>query len=164
MSELSSARAKKGGPSELDITSLLDIIVTLLFFLNQFSNVAGLKPVQTEGINPPNSQTKEYNHINTTIQANESLIYVDTKKLAESKDEIKFGPDGKTILSLYDELIKKKANILLLKKSTNQANEFNGAVNVILDKSVKYSFVQKVLYTAAQAGFGTYQLVVRGER
>lgn len=164
MSDLASARAKKGGPVEMDITSLLDIIVTLLFFLNQFSNVAGLKPVQTEGINPPNSQSKDYNHINTTIQANESLIYVDTLKLAGSAEEIKYGEDGKTILSLYDELIKKKEAILLLRKATPQANEFNGAINLIIDKSVKYSFVQKILYTAAQAGFGTYQLVVRGER
>jgi len=164
MSNLVSARAKKGGPSELDITSLLDIIVTLLFFLNQFSNVAGLKPVQTQNINPPNSQTKDYNHINTTIQANESLIYVDTLKLASSAEEIKYGPDGKTILSLYDELVKKKEAILMLRKATEQANEFNGAVNIIMDKGVKYSFIQKILYTAAQAGFGTYQLVVKGER
>lgn len=164
MSDLASARSKKGGPSPLDITSLLDIIVTLLFFLNQFSNVAGLKPVQTEGINPPNSQTKDYNHINTTVQANESLIYVDTKKLVSSKEELTYGPDGKTILPLYDELVKKKEAILLLRKATPVANEFNGAINLILDKSAKYSFVQKVLYTAAQAGFGTYQLVVRGER
>lgn len=164
MSDLVSARSKKGGPSELDITSLLDIIVTLLFFLNQFSNVAGLKPSQTQNINPPNSQTKDYNHINTTIQANESLIYVDTLKLAGSAEEIKYGPDGKTILSLYDELIKKKEAILMLRKVTEQANEFNGAVNIILDKGVKYSFIQKILFTAAQAGFGTYQLVVRGER
>jgi biopolymer transport protein ExbD len=164
MSELASARSKKGGPTEMDITSLLDIIVTLLFFLNQFSNVAALKPVQTEGINPPDSQTKDYNHINTTVQASESLLYVDTKKLISSKDEYTYGPDGKTILPLYDELVKKKEGILMLRKATDQANEFNGAINVIMDKTVKYSFIQKILYTAAQAGFGTYQLVVRGER
>ncbi len=164
MSNLASSRSKKGGPGELDITSLLDIIVTLLFFLNQFSNVAGLKPVQTQGINPPNSQTRDYTHINITVQANESLLYVDTNKLVESKEDMKLGPDGKTIIPLYDELIKKKEGILNLRKATPEANEFNGAINVILDKTVKYSFVQKVLYTAAQAGFGSYQLVVRGER
>ncbi len=164
MSELASARAKKGGPTEMDITSLLDIIVTLLFFLNQFSNVAGLKPVQTQGVNPPDSQSKDFNHINVTIQANESMIFVDTLKLASSKEEIKLGPDGKTILPLFDELIKKKDAILLLRKATPEANEFNGAINIIIDRSVKYAFVQKILFTAAQAGFGTYQLVVRGER
>lgn len=164
MSKLASARSKKGGPSELDITSLLDIIVTLLFFLSQYSNVAGLKPVQTQGINPPDSQTKEHTHISLTIQANESTIYVDTLKLTSSAEEIKYGPDGKTIIPLYEELTKKKDAILLLRKATPEANEFKGAINVMIDKSVKYSFVQKILYTAAQAGFGTYQLVVRGER
>src|SRR5574343_14872 len=126
MSKLVSARAKKGGPTDMDITSLLDIIVTLLFFLNQFSNVAGLKPVQTEGINPPDSQAKDYNHINTTVQANESLIYVDTKKLVSSAEELTYGPDGKTILPLYDELVKKKEAILLLRKANTEDNEFNG--------------------------------------
>jgi len=162
-SQIISSRKKKIGPSDLDITSLLDVIVTLLFFLIQFSDIAGFKPTLTKGITPPNSQSKDVNHVNTIIQANDSLIYVDDKVLASTAEEIKYGPDGKTILPLFDELVKKREAVQLLEKSSPEAEKFTGAINLIVDKSVKYSFVRQLLYTASQAGFGTYQLVVIGE-
>ena len=40
------------------------------------------------------------------------------------------------------------------------AKKFSGVANLIIDKTIKYSYVKKIMYTCAAAGFKQYKFVV----
>ena len=59
--------------------------------------------------------------------------------------------------------MKKKEEIKKIALQTPQAKDFSGVANLIIDKTIKYSYLKKVMYTSAEAGFKEFKFVVMGE-
>ncbi len=163
-------RGKRGKREiiDLDITSLLDILVIMLVFLLKSYNSSGIVLNVPKGVKLPVSSSSEISSTGVNIQVSPSIIWVDDTKIVTVKDIKKF-PSRKLdhgkrrIIPLYNELVRIKQKIKQVEKSSSAAKKFSGVANLIIDKSVKYSFIKKIMYTCAEAGYQKYKFVVLGE-
>lgn len=159
-------RRNKKEEFELDITSLLDILVILLIFLIKSYNSSGVTINIPEGIELPKSKSSSVNSAGVIIQVSKDKIWVDSNTVLDSSDLPKalYDQGGRRIIPLYNELAKKIEDVKRLALQTNnKASKFSGVANLIIDKSIKYDYVKKIMYTCASAGFKEYKFVVMGE-
>ncbi len=157
-------RTKKG-IMEIDITSLLDILVILLIFLIKSYNSSGVTLNVPKGIELPKSGSESINTPGVLIQVSKDTIWVDSKTVldTETLPKIIYDQGGRRIVPLFNELVKKKEEIKNLSKQSDKVAKFGGIANLVIDKSLKYSYVKKVMFTAAAAGFKEYKFVVMGQ-
>jgi len=152
---------------DLDITSLLDILVIMLVFLLKSYNSSGVVLNVPKGVVLPTSESQMVNSTGVNIQVSPDTIWVDDKailtvKTMNERPRSVLDQGRRRIIPLYNELVNKKNTIKQIQKSSKGA-KFSGVANLIIDKSMKYSFIKKVMYTCAEAGFQKYKFVVLGE-
>ncbi len=158
-------RRNKKALIDLDITSLLDILVIMLVFLLKSYNSTGIIMNIPEGITLPTSKSQDLNTNGVVVQISKDTIWVDDQVILDKsspKGKI-YDYGGRRIIPLFNELVSKKNTVKQIEKTTSAATKFSGIVNLIVDKSIKYSEVKKVLFTAAEAGYKSYKFVVLGE-
>lgn len=162
-----SRRRDKKEVAELDITSLLDILVILLVFLIKSYNASGILLNIPENLKMPNSKSKTMNTSGVMVQISQDKMWVDDKEVYNFKNPTSHSRlygSGQTLLRpLYNQLVVKRQEVMTLQKATQNATEFSGVVNLIVDKSYRYSFIKKVLNTCARAGYSQYKFVVLGD-
>lgn len=165
---------------ELQLTSMMDILVIILVFLlksyststNSFSSVPGIKlPISKSQDLPPDSLhlivtpeaiTFESNRIVEFVQTSESLG-TDQTSYSFKQDDLE--ENGKVISRLKDALIKarQKSEELRVKSSARDANgnplPFEGILAIQADKRVKYDTIRKIMYTAGEAKFTIIRLL-----
>lgn len=150
---------------DLDITSLLDILVIMLVFLLKSYNSTGIILNVPKDITLPSSNSQDINTSGVVVQVSPNTIWVDSEVILEKespKGRI-YDYGGRRIIPLFNELVRKKNLVKQVSQVTPEAAKFSGIVNLIVDKSIKYSEVKKVLFTAAEAGYKSYKFVVLGE-
>jgi biopolymer transport protein ExbD len=149
---------------DIDITSLLDILVIMLVFLLKSYNSSGIVLNVPKGITLPESKSITQNTSGVIVQVSPTTIWVDDQEIVNSeKTGRSFDRGGRRIIPLFNELIKKKNLIKRIEKTSPNAQKFSGVVNLIVDKSIKYNVIKKLMYTCAEAGYKQYKFVVLGE-
>lgn len=158
-------KSKKKKALSLDINSLLDILVILLVFLLKNYNSAEVIVNIPPNIKLPSSQSRIISTKGVMVQVSSDTIWVDDKEILNSKHSQSkiYDQDGKRIIALYNELVSKKETFQALEKASDGAQKFTGNINLIVDKKVQYSYLKKLMYTAATAGFKQYKFVVLGD-
>lgn len=158
-------RRNKKGLIDLDITSLLDILVIMLVFLLKSYNATGVILNVPKDITLPTSNSQDFNTNGVVVQVSPETIWVDNEVILEKENPEGrvYDYGGRRIIPLFNELVKKKNLIKQVEKSTPEAQKFSGVINLIVDKSIKYSEVKKILFTAAEAGYKSYKFVVLGQ-
>lgn len=156
---------KKLQVSDLDITSLLDICTILLVFLVQSYDTSQVQVSVQNEITLPTSKSRSMNNQAVLVQVSPTKIWVDRKLVLDTTNmpENFLDDDNRRIIPLFDELTKMKEMIQKTSKEVPNAQPFNGFVNLVVDKSIKYSYLKKLMYTTAQAGYREYKFVVRSE-
>lgn len=156
----------RSAPMEIDITSLLDILVILLLFLLKSYNSSGVPLTIPDGITLPLSESKSINTPGIMIQVSKNKIWVDNKEVLNSEEVPNrlYDHGGRRIIPLYNELIKMKEEIKNVAENVPNAKKFTGVTNLIVDKEVKYNYIKKLMYTCAQAGLKKFNFVVMGEQ
>lgn len=156
---------KKLQVSDLDITSLLDICTILLCFLIQSYDTSHIPIDVPNEIALPNSKSKTIHGQAVVVQVSATKIWVDRSLIVDAGNtpENFIDDNGRRIVPLFDELVKKRELVTRTAKTVPNALPFTGMINLVVDKSVKYSYLKKLMYTAAQAGFKEYKFIVRGE-
>ena len=159
-------RRYKKGTMELDITSLLDILVILLVFLLKSFNSSGVVFNISRDIDIPKSESISNNTSGVIVQVSTEKIWVDDKIILNSLKKRRgvYDHQGRRIIPLYNELVNKKEVIQRVQKSSRNAKKFSGIVNLIVDKTIKYNYMKKLLYTCAEAGFKQYKFIVMNEQ
>ncbi len=160
-------RRKKLELMELDITSLLDILVILLVFLLKSYSTSNIIINVPEGITLPTSASESPNNEGVIIQISKEKIWVNSTEVVDyanvpSRSKV-YGHGGRLVVPLYDELIKVKEGIELTNKQANIDKPFSAITNLVVDKEIKYIEIKRILYTAAEAGFKSYKFVVLSE-
>lgn len=147
---------------DIDITSLLDILTILLVFLLQSYNSSGVVINVPKEIELPRSASETLNNFGVNIQVSKTQIWVDDTEVVNTDipDEQLFDEDGRRIVPLYNELVKIKETIKQSEKLSPQAKKFSGVANLVVDKSLKYNYLKRVMYTCAAAGFKEFKFVV----
>jgi biopolymer transport protein ExbD len=156
-------RKKKNQVFDVDITSLLDILTILLVFLLQSYNSSGVIINVPNGIELPQSVSDSLNNFGVNVQVSKSQIWVDDKEILNSENEdpkLNFDQGGRRIIPLYNELVKIKEVIKQSEKLSPDAKKFSGIANLVVDKSLKYDYLKRVMYTCAAAGFKEFKFIV----
>ena len=157
-----SRRGKKNQVFDIDITSLLDILTILLVFLLQSYNSSGVVINVPKEIELPRSASETLNNFGVNIQVSKTQIWVDDAEVVntDTPNDQLFDEGGRRIVPLYNELVKIKETIKQSEKLSPQAKKFSGIANLVVDKSLKYSYLKRVMYTCAAAGFKEFKFVV----
>lgn len=140
---------------DLDITSLLDILVILLVFLLKSYNASDLKLEVAKGITLPNSYSRELGHYAAIIQVNKDhVLSINNKELGNLKNF------GNKVHPLYTELetIKKSEE----KKLEGREQGMLKNINIVLDKELEYGQMKKIMHTASLVGYVNFKFIVKG--
>lgn len=143
--------------SELNLTPMMDIMTILLVFLIQsFANEPSNINV-TLDMRPPATTSKVNLEAATRVTITAKEILVEDEVVARL-DSLGLKPGQKELPMVRDALIERADN---LKKLENMGGSpFDGKLNVIADEKTPYSLITAVLYSAGQAKFGSYRLVL----
>ena len=139
-------KAKKP-PMELEITSLLDILVILLVFLLKSYNPSDYKLNLKENIALADSNRRSLGVSALTIQVDKKHhIWLENENLGEIN-------------------IKDSSNQLLLSKLKEQAEkieEKEKTINLVFDKSIDYRNIKHIMHTAALSGHNQFKFIIQG--
>lgn len=159
-------RRRKHSVFDIDITSLLDILTILLVFLIQSYNSSGVTINVPDGIVLPASTSESLNTQGVNIQVSANKIWVDDTEVLNTEilpDQI-YDQGGRRIVPLYNELVKVKETIKRSELLSPNAVKFSGIANLVVDKTLKYSYVKKIMFTCAEAGFKDFKFVVMNQK
>lgn len=136
---------------EIDITSLLDILVILLVFLLQNMSNAELNPEIIANLTLPYSKSMGLARQGVVAQVNkDKQVYIDNNQVGRDLDD----PQMEMMLVERLKMLKTDPNNVKYNQS-----EY---LNILVDRSLAYNYVQKLMGAAVQAGFGKFKLVVQG--
>jgi biopolymer transport protein ExbD len=147
----------------LNITPMMDMMTILLvFLLKQFSVAAAAS--MSEGLQLPQSSIETQRALAVNITITQSAILVEgdgvtTVRAGAVDPSVKRdGANGYYITPLVDVLTKHCNR--LKKISAMGGTQFDGTAMVLVDKNTPYRLLTEVLYSAGQAEFKNYHLVV----
>ncbi len=148
----------------LNITPMMDMMTILLVFLLKQFSVQAAAASMSSGLVLPNSTAEQQRPqaVNVTVTTEAVLVEGDavTPVRAGAVDPSvkRDGANGYYITPLVDTLTK-HAN-RLKKLAALGGSPFDGTAMVMVDKSIPYRLLTEVLYSAGQAEFRNYHLVV----
>ena len=158
---------KKKGNADVDITSLLDILVILLVFLIQSYNTSGVVVNIPEGITLPTSASLSPNEPGVILQVSADKIWVDDTLVLDQtttpKPQNVYDHGGRRIVPLFNKLASMRETALQIEKAAPNAKKFQGIINLVIDQNIKYSTMKQLMYTSAEAGYLKFKFVVMGE-
>jgi biopolymer transport protein ExbD len=156
---------------DVDITSLLDILVILLVFLLKSYNASDLTLETAANITLPNSKSEQLGNMAAIVQvSSEKDLWLNNTKIGK----ISLGGDEK--IPILFEALTKEAKIQdeKIKELTGRAvaqvdkgalaarKSSRKKVNIVLDQSLPYEVLRKVMHTSALAGFPEFKFIVQG--
>ena len=168
--QLSSFRAKVEEEAEehllayLNITPMMDMMTILLVFLLKQFSVQAAAASMADGLQLPQSniETTRPLAVNVTITSSAILVEGDgvtTVRAGAVDPSVKRdGANGYYITPLVD-VLNKHAN-RLKKISAMGGTVFDHTATVMVDKNTPYRLLTEVLYSAGQAEFKNYHMVV----
>ena len=143
---------RKKEPLDIDITSLLGILVIMLVFLLKSYNASDLKLDVAKGIQLAKSQSTTLGHHAITIQISQKQeIWVNHKSLGQDINYEKLNNE----LKAFAQTEKKE------EKKAKAENE--KMINVVFDQELAYSEVKNVMRVVATNGFNNFKFIVKGE-
>jgi biopolymer transport protein ExbD len=165
---------------ELQLTSMMDILVIILVFLlksysastNSFTSVPGIQlPISKSTDLPPDSLhlivtpeaiTFEGNRVVEFVQSADALNGTAPSYSFKTED---LDEGNMRIARLFNALTeaREKAELLRAKSPARDENgnplPFDGILAIQADKRVKYDTLRKIMYTAGAAKFRTFRLL-----
>lgn len=153
---------------DVDITSLLDILVILLVFLLKSYNASDLKLEVAKNISLPNSKSQQLGNMAVIVQVSaERDLWINNIKIGrlpastEEKVDLLYNAletEGKK----QDEKIKELESVASQKSALATRKANRKRVNIVMDQSLPYEVLRKVMHTSALAGFPEFKFIVQG--
>jgi biopolymer transport protein ExbD len=144
----------RGGVTKMNLTSLMDVFTILVFFL--LVNSASTEVLQTpKQITLPASVVEDKPRETVVIFVSATEVTVQGEAVVRVEDILAM--DGQNIAAIGDRLAQVNANIIGLKTQTVAESR---EVTILVDRSVPFSVVKKVMSTCTSQGFGRISLAV----
>ncbi len=141
---------RKKEPMDIDITSLLDVLVILLVFLLKSYNASDLKLNLVKDLVIPNSDARKLGSHAVIVQVDSNKkLYVNNKQIGKITGS---GENQELLAAL-------KA---LKENARTPAEKTVKAVNLVFDQGVPYKFMKSVMHTSAIAGYTEFKFIVQG--
>ena len=133
---------------EVDITSLLDVLVVLLIFLLQNLSSAELNLDLINELSLPYSQSRDQTNLGVTLQVNaKKEFYLNDRAIGVFSEE-----GGEEFKSLFS----KKLDALKPEKAPKDGIN----INLVFDKTLEYEFIDKVLKMVSERGFTQFKFII----
>jgi len=142
----------------LNLTAMMDMMTILLVFLVKSYSTDPERVQVTDTLHPPSSNSKDevLPAVNITVTADtimvEDAMVTTLDELSAAQQETAFIP------ALSDALSRRVDELKELERLGG--TPFDGAVLVVAHKDTPYDLLTTVLYTAGQAHFSQYRLLV----
>jgi biopolymer transport protein ExbD len=148
-------RTRERQEVDVDITSLLDILTILLVFLLKSYNASDLKLDVTKGLEMADSSSKHMTRYAPVVQVSkEAKVFLNNKEIGRL-------PASGEMMVLTNKLKEERAKTELNNKTKKQ--QYNAElVNLVFDKEMDYSVVQRVMHDSALAGYSQFKFIVKG--
>ncbi|MFY7992323.1 MAG: biopolymer transporter ExbD [Bacteriovoracaceae bacterium] len=150
------ARKRNTEMADVDITSLLDVLVILLVFLLKNYNASDLKLDLAKKTEMAESEARRMTRFAPVVQiSKEAKVYLNNKEIGR----LPAGSDDLTFLSeaLRQEKSKMEADATMKKNKVN----FD-LLNLVVDRDHEYAVVQQVMHASAMAGYSQFKFLVKG--
>ncbi|MFH1131992.1 MAG: biopolymer transporter ExbD [Pseudomonadota bacterium] len=152
--------------SHLNIVPMMDMMTILIvFFLKNFS-VSAENVNLGEDMMLPKSNTQIEAHRAVSITITKRALLVENEPIAAVKkgevgSDIKRDGQSSIIINpLLDILQKHATRLKRIEQMTGGKMKFEGEIVVLADRTTPYRLISEVLYTAGQAEYGKYRLMV----
>ena len=149
----------------IEITSLLDILVILLAFLLNVYSGSNLELNLVEDLKLPPSESSLLGNKTVIIQVDRHReIWIDGRNIGGIYE----WEDEERIAVLFEALAEKRKSIReeeIARKIATESNiqeDTNRRINIVLDEELPYDVVHKVMHTSALAGFTKFKFIVQG--
>lgn len=138
---------------EIDITSLLDILVILLVFLLKSFNDSELSVEIANELSLPYSLSRAAGNTGTILQVNKAQdVYINSEAIGNlSSLEI----DEKLVSFLNKEYERRSEKVTKSKKGY--------IINFVFDKELEYKVINRIMDLSSRTGFNKYKLIIQGE-
>ncbi len=140
------------------MTSLMDILTTLLFFLLKSFVSEGGPGVPPPGVVLPSSSSEEALENSLVIAVSKDAILLGEKPVVKVEDAI--SRDGVFLEELAAGLEGSWAQMEDLAKRSGREKELTAHVTIQGDRDIEFRVLQKVMYTCNQSGFDQISLAV----
>lgn len=143
-------KKEKKEAMDLDITSLLDVLVILLVFLLKSYNASNLKLNLVKDLVVPNSAARTLGEHAVIVQVDkDKKLYVNNKQIGM------ITRSGESpILMEALKSIKESSDIAEVKAAKR--------VNLVFDEQIPYNVMKGVMHTSAMVGYTEFKFIVRG--
>ncbi|MCP4807458.1 MAG: hypothetical protein GY913_34180 [Proteobacteria bacterium] len=166
-------KTRKPASEELSITSMMDMMTIILVFLLKSYSTQDVSVAASADLQLPASTSAKIPELAVNLIVSKSQVIVDgvpvlnlttvpdedtgEDMLAVPEDEKK----GQMITRLYDRLLEKAEQAKALGEASGSTeHEFKGRILLQCDKTLPFSVIREVMYTAGQAQFGEFKFVV----
>ncbi len=144
------------------LISIINILLLVLVFMLKGQNHSGLVTNVAKNIQLPKSKFITINSKGVVIQVSTSQIWVDDLEVVNS-DNLKpsqiFDKSGKIIIPLLKHLSDIRRRIEASGKFSQKAKPFSGIIHLVVDKSLKYSYLKKIIHSCESAGYKNVKFI-----
>ena len=170
--------AKKARRPKLDdslnISSMMDMMTIILLFLLKSYSTQDISVEGDDSLELPVSSTQKNPELAVNLVVSKRQVVVDgvpVLNLTKVADEENPGKDliavpedekkGQMITKLYDRLLEAaERSKAIAEQSGSEEHEFKGRILLQCDKTLPFSVIREVMYTAGQAQFGEFKFIV----
>lgn len=152
-------RGAAAAPS-LQMTSLVDVLTVLVFFLLKNFSTEGDILTPSPGLELPVSSSQQKPEPVLVVAISQKHIMADGQPVALVGEEM--GRAGTAIPALSDWLARRKSRTETLAQF-DPALDFEGKITIQGDKAIPWKLLEKVLHTCGQSGYSNFALAVTRE-
>ena len=145
-------KREKKEQMDLDITSLLDVLVILLVFLLKSYNASELKINLVKDLVVPKSEARILGNHAIIVQVDKD------KKIYVNKEEVGFAYGAGQNNALLAKLNEMRADI---DKDLTESKK-DKKINLVFDEKLPYNVMKTVMHTSAMAGYTEFKFIVQG--
>lgn len=137
-------------PMDIDITSLLDVLVILLVFLLKSYNASDLKLNLVKDLVVPGSDARKLGNHAVIVQVDSNKkLYVNNKEIGQITSS---GENQELLAALKS----------LKEQARTPAEKTAKAINLVFDQGIPYKVMKGVMHTSAIAGYTEFKFIVQG--
>jgi biopolymer transport protein ExbD len=150
-------RSLSGGGS-LKLTSMMDILTTLLLFLLKSFVAEGEALTPVAGVTLPESTSQNAPVAALTVAIVDDSILLGGEQVATVRSAVQ--ADGLLIPALASRLTTTRDQVEELARLRGESEPFLGKVTIQGDRSIHFNVLQKVMFTCNQTGYDHIALAV----
>ena len=166
-------RRKLNSDFELQLTSMMDMLIILIVFLLKSYSTNAISYATSDKIQLPTSKSQEIPSDAVNVVIEPEAIIVDGERILTFTNteyaiaDLYLGNGGRKILPLSDSLqrAKEKALLTMSRAIIKDSNgkivppTFKGELVIHADKAIRYEMLRKVMYTAGNLEYKVFKFI-----